>query len=369
MSEPTRLSVKRKATDDPPDFLLLQGATQTATHVRYVRQRGEDSVKNEDSEVKSAESRENYGPPVEDPASIPPSPTKEQREIIRRVYQLQHAQTAPSSVTGKRKGSEDGVATFVERKKAKRQAPSAAEEQLEYEEATTTAPLKRPGKGTAVKRPVDTTVKPETDADRKRMEALAEYMHQAALEEVERESPPKPVATPKLSGTRSREIHRQRTATNGSMAVDHEVDMDDDNSYVYDTYILAPTTEIGATQVDAQNGYENVGYLIITQGDQSLGQTYLEDDPGEKDWNSDEDDENAEGYYGADYPEDELASDDEFERDAYGYRGHGGSDEEEWAGDTGAYSDDEYDRMMEPFRNKKTAQQFAKYLEAKDDGA
>lgn len=37
----------------------------------------------------------------------------------------------------------------------------------------------------------------------------------------------------------------------------------------------------------------------------------------------------AEDYYGNDYPEDEVNSDDEFGRGAYDYR-HGASDDEEW---------------------------------------
>lgn len=47
----------------------------------------------------------------------------------------------------------------------------------------------------------------------------------------------------------------------------------------------------------------------------------------------------AEGYYGADYPEDEVASDDEYGRGAYGYR-QAGSDDEQWGSDDGAWSDD-----------------------------
>jgi len=38
----------------------------------------------------------------------------------------------------------------------------------------------------------------------------------------------------------------------------------------------------------------------------------------------------AENYYGADYPEDEMASDDEFDTGAYDYRRGRGSDDEEY---------------------------------------
>jgi len=56
----------------------------------------------------------------------------------------------------------------------------------------------------------------------------------------------------------------------------------------------------------------------------------------------------AEGYYGADYPEDEVASDDEFGRGAYGYR-NTASDDEQWDSDPGAWSDEE-DVMQNPWK-------------------
>jgi len=48
----------------------------------------------------------------------------------------------------------------------------------------------------------------------------------------------------------------------------------------------------------------------------------------------------AEDYYGNDYPEDELDSDDEFDRKAYNYR-NGASDDEEFDKDFDSRSDEE----------------------------
>lgn len=48
----------------------------------------------------------------------------------------------------------------------------------------------------------------------------------------------------------------------------------------------------------------------------------------------------AEDYYGNDYPEDELDSDDEFDRKAYKYR-NGASDDEEFDKDFDGRSDEE----------------------------
>jgi hypothetical protein len=84
----------------------------------------------------------------------------------------------------------------------------------------------------------------------------------------------------------------------------------------------------------------------------------------------------AEDYYGADYPSDELASDDEFDREgaAYGYRARRGSNDEQYDldndDDEPTWSDEEDMRMMNPFAKKESGpsrveRQFAKYLSRK----
>lgn len=47
----------------------------------------------------------------------------------------------------------------------------------------------------------------------------------------------------------------------------------------------------------------------------------------------------AENYYGADYPEDEVASDDEYGQGAYNYRKGRGSDDEEYGSESDVWSD------------------------------
>jgi hypothetical protein len=198
-------------------------------------------------------------------------------------------------------------------------------------------------------------------------QGLANDLHAFAQQVVASETKPKVTAMPKLSGTRSRELHKQSMARNGTKAVDHDgdADMEDESDYVYDTYVLAPSSGDGAIQVDGGGSSGNVGYLVITDEDQDVWETYLEDEPSDKDWNSDEDDENAEDWYGADYPDDEMASDDEFGRGEHGYRARGAADDEEWDEDTGEFSDDEYERQMNPWR-KQTPQNFARYLNGED---
>ena len=48
----------------------------------------------------------------------------------------------------------------------------------------------------------------------------------------------------------------------------------------------------------------------------------------------------AEDFYGADYPEEEVDSDDEYDRDAYKYR-YNASDDEEYDSEAGVWSDEE----------------------------
>ncbi|KAK4985604.1 hypothetical protein LTR50_005869 [Elasticomyces elasticus] len=120
--------------------------------------------------------------------------------------------------------------------------------------------------------------------------------------------------------------------TSSQISEDSDVDMDaasDDGEYVYDTYVLSAAPQSLNDALESAPG-SDVGYLVITEEDEKFWERYIEDDSDSgKDWNSEEEDENAEDYYGADYPEDEVASDDEFGEGAYGYR-HGGSDDEEW---------------------------------------
>ncbi|KAL8738562.1 MAG: hypothetical protein Q9181_000669 [Wetmoreana brouardii] len=63
---------------------------------------------------------------------------------------------------------------------------------------------------------------------------------------------------------------------------------------------------------------DRIGMLVIEDEDQEIWELYgQEDQISDEDWNSEEEDENAEDYYGNDYPDDELDSDDEYDRDIY----------------------------------------------------
>ena len=311
MSEPVQLHVKRRRTEDAPDVLVLEGTGKDASQVRYVKKQ------------KTQEKRDGEETTQIDPPSLPTRPIlcavpSQQRKPSRRVFHLQ----AVPSVTGKRKGTEDRVATFVEHKKsrldgdgvgshgqdangdtaAKQMAALPDIDDGKQEAHSPTETYKRPGKGSSMSKPrVPAVASSGTHEDQKKVQELADYMHQAALEEAERESRPKSVAAPKLSADRARELHQRRMASNGALEAvkDHDTESDDD--YEFDTYVLAPASG-DAMEVDGDAALTNVGYLVISEQDQELWETYLDDGVDGKEWQSDDEDENAEDYYGADYP-------------------------------------------------------------------
>lgn len=316
----------------------------------------------------------------------------------RRTFHLKRVGT-PEPRVGKRKGKsgkeqsgkERGIATFSEKRvmrdmnrsdskaiaeKAGRQRSTSILLMQEPPAESLDRPLKRPGRGVAVRTNGNSpsSSAPTSDNDNSKVQAVADSLHQFAVEQASRESSshaqssqsqinPKITAMPKLSGQRSRAIHQQRVSESSTLSrspLTDDTSMDEEGDYVYDTYVLATTS--GAAQIDAQDDLGNVGYLIITEEDQAHWETYMDDELSEEE-PSDEDDENAEDWYGADYPDDEVASDDEFDRNAYGYRA-GGSDDEEY--DEHTFSEDEYERQMNPWL-KKPSQQYAKYLNGTGD--
>ena len=134
---------------------------------------------------------------------------------------------------------------------------------------------------------------------------------------------------------------------------DDDVVMDEDleGDYVYDTYVrhLVPVSDM--------HTHNSIGHLVIPEEDQELWEAYIEEGEEDKEFETDDEDSNgkshlsrlralklthiiAEDYYGADYPEDEVDEDDEYDVNAYKYR-KGASDDEEWDVDDTTWSDEE----------------------------
>ncbi|KAL8347043.1 hypothetical protein RB601_003365 [Gaeumannomyces tritici] len=135
--------------------------------------------------------------------------------------------------------------------------------------------------------------------------------------------------------TKSAAAHRGTAAESsngngGGMDVDMDVDRevtsdseDDDADYVIDTYV-----RVTADSVRAQATPDKVGLLVL-DNEPDLEYFYGQESDSEDEL-EDEDDENAENYYAADYPDDEVATDDEFDRNPYLYRTGNASDLEEF---------------------------------------
>ncbi|KAG6236488.1 hypothetical protein E4U25_003659 [Claviceps purpurea] len=105
---------------------------------------------------------------------------------------------------------------------------------------------------------------------------------------------------------------------------DDDDDENNDGKWLYDEYVRIPAHSVA---VDVPS--TEVGILVLGEEEESVlffGSALDEDD----ELGEDDEDENAENYYAADYPEDEVDSDDEFGRQAYMYRHGNNSDDEEF---------------------------------------
>lgn len=138
----------------------------------------------------------------------------------------------------------------------------------------------------------------------------------------------------------------------------YDEDMEDDDDYIIDTYIRMPAHTI---DVEAE---KNFGLLVL-ESQTEIDEFYREDSDHDEQENDEEEDENglcypddiihnaniipAEDHYTADYPDDEVESDDEFGRNAYNYRNRNASDLEEFDEDDATFSDDEGEAMRYPW--------------------
>ena len=131
-----------------------------------------------------------------------------------------------------------------------------------------------------------------------------------------------------------------------------DMDMDDDSEYIIDTYIRMP-----AEDVDVNSSAE-FGFLVL-DGQSDIDEFYSGEPESEEDEDYDEEDENgkfytcihqnmktdwhpAENHYTADYPDDDVDSDDEYDRNPYQYTND----------DDAAFSDDSDDGTRYPWSKK-----------------
>ncbi|KAI6772124.1 hypothetical protein HG530_003082 [Fusarium avenaceum] len=151
----------------------------------------------------------------------------------------------------------------------------------------------------------------------------------ANLREMEQEKQKAARFKPKAPAKRYQERYPESATSNTEsndvdMTTGDVSDMEDDDDWVIEEYVRVPAhaMKINVAPTD-------VGVLVLDGKEESnlfFGPERDEDD----ELDEDDEDENAENYYTADYPEDEVESDDEYGRHAYGYRNGNASDDEEF---------------------------------------
>ncbi|KAL4874139.1 hypothetical protein BDV12DRAFT_2796 [Aspergillus spectabilis] len=134
----------------------------------------------------------------------------------------------------------------------------------------------------------------------------------------------------------------------GKPSAVHEEGDDNDEDYVYDTYIRRPLPDRGLLtdplfnlDVDQEawlrhhgidSSRQDIGVIIITPEDEVYWEDFAEDEDDEDRWDSEDGDSNAENNPANDYPDEDLSWDDEEDDAAAIYRKyrHDRSDDEEF---------------------------------------
>ncbi|RYP63373.1 hypothetical protein DL771_009309 [Monosporascus sp. 5C6A] len=147
---------------------------------------------------------------------------------------------------------------------------------------------------------------------------------------------------PKALTKRYSERHPEPAPEGAAEPVDKEMaDADVGLSETDDEYIIETYVRVSASKMGDNVPPQNVGLLVFDE-EPDIAYFYGEGSDSEDEWAEDEEDENAENYYAADYPDDEVASDDEYDMNAYAYRTGNASDLEEYDVED-EYEDPAYD--------------------------
>lgn len=290
---PSLVRVKRKRGEEPTADLFLEERTLKKQQVWQFRLQ----------QAHPSQSQPNGGL-SNDPLHQPPQ-HHQQEPLLRREFRLARP-TRPlhrriESVR-KRKVQPDpqDIPTFVEATpKRRRVGQEDAPQSVSDAPASTTSTLKRPGASARVKKPTADSlfqrpVNPPPDR-------LADALHRFAVEEEAREEArlkPKVTSIPKKPIQRYRDRHPEQYAVqtnNAQQKTDDDVDMmSDDDDYVYDTYVRTkdPVVPFTADSEDPSN--VQVGYIVISDEDQPLWETYFEEeDESDKEFETDDEDENG----------------------------------------------------------------------------
>ncbi|KAK0630600.1 hypothetical protein B0T17DRAFT_491499 [Bombardia bombarda] len=142
------------------------------------------------------------------------------------------------------------------------------------------------------------------------------------------------------------EAERAKAAAAAVAAQQHDADMmdiddedgTDDEDYVVETYERVPASRLRDQVVPPHR----VGLLVFDSEPDRADFFYGEEGDSDDEYLEDDEDENAENYYTADYPEEEVDWDDEFDRNPYLFQTKNASDEEEY--DESGFLDDVWNK-------------------------
>ncbi len=308
---PQTLSVKRKRHELPVDALIFEHTIK--------RQRSQLL----DERPKASPSRGFYFRRLTRPNDAPQQLSEPPTPSAERRFHLDGSAGAGSK------------RVFVEARPKLANGPAASNDRLQVtlsEPASRSpSPLrKKPGAASALRNAAPRTVvqdKPQpTEDDVRKLEALSKQLEkEEKADNLRIPLPSDSKYKPKAPAQRFADRHPEQAAANASPDLNGDAMDIDTDEYVIDTYVREPIIPDAEGKVFEPTG--TVGLLVINQEDEDW---WNGSDESDKEFDTDEDDENAEDYYANDYPEDELSEDDEFGRDVYQKKYRHGSDDEEY---------------------------------------
>ncbi|QPH01889.1 hypothetical protein C2857_006092 [Epichloe festucae Fl1] len=218
--------------------------------------------------------------------------------------------------------------TMVEQRQLKRPGIAAGKARPAAAARTTTTPEQQPSIGT----PLPESLMNRHNED---MEKIANDMNRwvlnelgANLQNMEQENRPLRFK-PKSPAKRYNERHPGLAVQTPTRQIDDAMsdlsddDDDDDDEWIIEEYVRIPAHSVALDVLPT-----DVGILVLDEKEKSMFffGSELDDD---EELGEDDEDENAENYYAADYPEDEADSGDEYGRQAYVFGQGNNSDDED----------------------------------------
>ncbi|KAG8665916.1 hypothetical protein FPOAC2_11002 [Fusarium poae] len=392
---PQLIRVKRKRDDESPAVTFLQldeGAKRHRNDSNWVYQRrlpGPQSPTVEAPSLPSrdpkpvihvsgpddaSEKRKTVAPPVgsitttPDSNPIDPSTIPEHRRFHISKKMMMASGATQNLGTGLNKRPRYGPAVFVERSRAK--ASQRASRVRESIKESISLPAGQIIAGVAISNPPQQERRLKKPAARSRQNSplpdansrtplpvmnhsqdiskIAADMNSwvmkeigANLEEMEQEKHKTSRFKPKAPAKRYQERHPGVGASDtnpNDVDMTENSDMEDDDDWVIEEYVRIP-----AHAMTVNVAPTDVGVLVL-DGKEESNLFFGPERDEDEELDEDDEDENAENYYTADYPEEEVDSDDEYGRHAYGYRNGNASDDEEF--DNIYYDDENNDDMV-----------------------